>query len=179
MNEYGGFLKNKFLFFYYNSLVINYSVLDKEKAIHILEEAKQNEHIKQLPTYTVFIYLNLSLLFFDTGKIRQSIKHLSRLCLHEDFLKIGRSFQLKIMMSEIIIRYESGDFDLLERRIKQIQKEYAVLLAKSQFKREMLLIDIVSELIYTPSIKSEYQLLAKIKELIDSMSADDADDAMS
>ena len=71
------------------------------------------------------------------------------------------------MMSEIIIRYESGDFDLLERRIKQIQKEYAVLLAKSQFKREMLLIDIVSELIYTPSIKSEYQLLAKIKELID------------
>ena len=177
MNEYGGFLKNKFLFFYYNSLVINYSVLDKEKAIHILEEAKQNEHIKQLPTYTVFIYLNLSLLFFDTGKIRQSIKHLSRLCLHEDFLKIGRSFQLKIMMSEIIIRYESGDFDLLERRIKQIQKEYAVLLAKSQFKREMLLIDIVSELIYTPSIKSEYQLLAKIKELIDSMSADDADDA--
>jgi hypothetical protein len=41
----------------------------------------------------------------------------------------------------------------------------------------MLLIDIVSELIYTPSIKSEYQLLAKIKELIDSMSADDADDA--
>ena len=81
------------------------------------------------------------------------------------------------MMSEIIIRYESGDFDLLERRIKQIQKEYAVLLAKSQFKREMLLIDIVSELIYTPSIKYEYQLLAKIKELIDSMSADDADDA--
>ena len=47
------FLKTSFLFFYYNSLVINYSVLDKEKAIHILEEAKQNEHIKQLPTYTV------------------------------------------------------------------------------------------------------------------------------
>lgn len=43
--------------------------------------------------------------------------------------------------------------------------------------REMLLIDIVSELIYTPSIKSKNQLLAKIKELIDSMSADDAADA--
>tara|TARA_B100000900_G_scaffold298651_1_gene257150 strand:+ start:3784 stop:5235 length:1452 start_codon:yes stop_codon:yes gene_type:complete len=177
MNEYDGFLRDKFLFYYYNSLVINYSVLDKEKAIDILEEAKRNDYIKQLPTYTVFIYLNLCLLLFDTGKIKQSAKHLSRLCLHEDFLKIGRTFQAKIMMAEIIIRYELGDFDLLEKRIKQIKKDYDELFKKEQFSREVLLMDIVSELIYTPSIKSNQELSEKIIHLIDSMSADDADDA--
>ena len=177
MNEYGGFLRDKFLFYYYNSLVINYSVLDKEKAIDILEEAKRNDYIKQLPTYTVFIYLNLCLLLFDTGKIKQSAKHLSRLCLHEDFLKIGRSFQAKIMMAEVIIRYELGDFDLLEKRIKQIKKDYTDLFAKEQFSREVLLMDVVSELVYTPSIKSNQELTEKITQLIDSMNADDADDA--
>lgn len=177
MSEYNGFLRDKFLFYYYNSLVINYSVLDKEKAIDILEEAKRNNYIKQLPTYTVFIYLNLSLLLFDTGKIKQSAKHLSRLCLHEDFLKIGRSFQAKIMMAEVIIRYELGDFDLLEKRIKQIKKDYAELFVKEQFNREVLLMDIISELVYTPSIKSNEELTARIAQLIDSMNADDADDA--
>ena len=177
MNEYDGFLRNKFLFYYYNSLVINYSVLDKEKAIDILEEAKKNDYIKQLPTYTVFIYLNLCLLLFDTGKIKQSAKHLSRLCLHEDFLKIGRSFQAKIMMAEVIIRYELGDFDLLEKRIKQIKKDYSELFAKEQFSREVLLMEIISELVYTPSIKSNQGLTKKITQLIDSMNADDADDA--
>ena len=177
MNEYDGFLRDKFLFFYYNSLVINYSVLDKEKAIDILEEAKKNNYIKQLPTYTLFIYLNLCLLLFDTGKIKQSAKHLSRLCLHEDFLKIGRSFQAKIKMAELIIRYELGDFDLLEKRIKQIKKDYADFFSKEQFSREVLLTDIISELVYTPSVKSNQELTKKIRQLIESMNADDADDA--
>ena len=177
MNEYDGFLRDKFLFYYYNSLVINYSVLDKEKAIDILEEAKKNNYIKQLPTYTLFIYLNLCLLLFDTGKIKQSAKHLSRLCLHEDFLKIGRSFQAKIKMAEVIIRYELGDFDLLEKRIKQIKKDYADLIEKEQFSREVLLMDIVSKLVYTPYVKSNQDLTKKIKQLIESMNADDADDA--
>ena len=177
MNEFDGYLRDKFLFYYYNSLVINYSVLDKEKAIDILEEAKRNDYIKQLPTYTVFIYLNLCLLLFDTGKIKKAAKHLSRLCLHEDFLKIGRSFQAKIMMAEVIIRYELGDFDLLEKRIKQIKKDYAELFSKEQFSREVLLMDIISKLVYTSSIKSNQELTEKTIQLIESMSADDADDA--
>ena len=152
-------------------------MLDKEKAIDILEEAKRNDYIKQLPTYTVFIYLNLCLLLFDTGKIKKAAKHLSRLCLHEDFLKIGRSFQAKIMMAEVIIRYELGDFDLLEKRIKQIKKDYAELFSKEQFSREVLLMDIISKLVYTSSIKSNQELTEKTIQLIESMSADDADDA--
>ena len=80
-------------------------------------------------------------------------------------------------MAEVIIRYELGDFDLLEKRIKQIKKDYAELFAKEQFNREVLLMDIISELIYTPSIKANQKLSEKITQLIDSMSADDADDA--
>ena len=87
-----------------------------KKSNPYFRRSKTKRTHKTITNLHCFYLLNLSLLFFDTGKIRQSIKHLSRLCLHEDFLKIGRSFQLKIMMSEIIIRYESGDFDLLERK---------------------------------------------------------------
>ena len=37
--------------------------------------------------------------------------------------------------------------------------------------------DIISELVYTPSIKSNQKLSKKITQLIDSKTADDADDA--
>ena len=37
--------------------------------------------------------------------------------------------------------------------------------------------DIISELVYTSSIKSNQELTEKTIQLIDSMSADDADDA--
>ena len=43
----------------HNALVINYSKLDKKKALDVLKEVKSNSIIKQLPTYTVFTYLNI------------------------------------------------------------------------------------------------------------------------
>ncbi|TAL59906.1 MAG: hypothetical protein EPN85_08425, partial [Bacteroidetes bacterium] len=42
MKEYDMLLYDKFVFFYYNSLVINYSVLDKDKAISVLEGVLEN-----------------------------------------------------------------------------------------------------------------------------------------
>ena len=85
MNEFDGYLRDKFLFIITTRSVINYSVLDKESNQIYWKRPKRNDYIKQLPTYTVFIYLNLCLLLFDTGKIKKAAKHLSRLCLHEDF----------------------------------------------------------------------------------------------
>lgn len=177
MEAYGGFLKNSFLFYYYNSMVINYSVIDKEKAIGILEEAKNNTHIKQLPTYTVFIYLNMALLLFDLGRYKTAIKHLSRLYLHEDFTKIARSFQIKILAAGLIMRYEMGDFDQLEIQLKRWKKEFSELLAKREFKREVILMEILSELVYTDSIKKTPALLKKSEGLIQMMSDDEAEDA--
>ncbi|MCK6648958.1 MAG: hypothetical protein L6Q66_04835, partial [Bacteroidia bacterium] len=60
MDEYNGILKDKYLFYYYNSLVINYSVKNSDRAIEILLEAKENTVIQKLPMYNVFVYLNLS-----------------------------------------------------------------------------------------------------------------------
>ena len=176
MEAFGGFLKDSFLFYLYNSLVINYSVIDKEKAIKILEEAKNNTFIKQLPTYTVFIYLNMALILFDLKRYKPAIKHLSRLYLHEDFTKIARTFQIKILAAGLIMRYEIGDFDHLELQIRQWKKEFEDLLSKKEFKREVLLVDILSDLVYNDSIKNTPSLLQKSELLISKLSDDEAED---
>ena len=176
MDEYGGFLHDKFLFYYYNALVINYSVLDKKEALKILEEARKNRIIKQLPTYIVFIYLNTALVYFDQGKYRMAIKNLSRLLLHNDFVDIGKSFQLKIYIASLIIRFELGDFDTIESRLKYIQRIYKEILASGDFSRDMQLIEIISKLIYCNNLKQDKKLLAKINTLVAEISDDTADD---
>lgn len=176
MNEYGGFLRDKFLFYYYNALVINYSVLDKKEALRILEEARKNPIIKQLPTYTVFIYLNTALIYFDQGKYRMAIKNLSRLLLHDDFVDIGKSFQFKIYIASLIIRYELGDFDTIESRLKYIQRNYKEILENDDFKRDIELIKIISELIYCSNLQQDKNLLRQVKTLVTAIDDDTADD---
>lgn len=176
MDEYGGFLRDKFLFYYYNALVINYSVLDKKEALKILEEARRNPIIKKLPTYTVFIYLNTALIYFDQGKYRMAIKNLSRLLLHDDFVDIGKSFQFKIYIASLIIRFELGDFDTIESRLKYIQRVYKEILANDDFKRDIELIEIISKLIYCNNLQQDKKLLAKINTLIAAIDDDTADD---
>ena len=178
MDEYGGFLKDKFLFYYYNALVINYASLDKNQALKILDEARKNPIIKQLPTYTVFIYLNTALVYFDQKKYRMAIKNLSRLLLHDDFVDIGKSFQLKIQIASLIIRFQLGDFDTIESKIKYLRRTYKETLSLDEFFRDLSVINIISELMYCNNLNQDKKLLEKIDGLIsiiDDNTADDVD----
>ena len=149
--------------------------LSKE-ALKILEEARRNSVIKQLPTYTVFIYLNTALIYFDQKKYRMAIKNLSRLLLHDDFVDIGKSFQFKIYIASLIIRFELGDFDTIENRLKYIQRIYKEVLENEDFKRDVQLVKIISKLIYCNNLQQDEHLLKKINSLITIIDDDTADD---
>jgi tetratricopeptide (TPR) repeat protein len=168
MKEYDGFLHDKFLFFYYNTLVINYSKTDELKAIEILLKAKDEQIIKESDYNYFFVYSNLSLLYFDRKQYKTAIKYLSRITLHQNFYDFAQSFQLKVVSAELIIRYEIKDFDHLEHRINQIKKEFKTILLQDEFKRELLLINIVEKLIITNNISQNKVFKKEIDTLLNS-----------
>ena len=129
-----------------------------------------------MPTYTVFIYLNTALVYFDQGKYRMAIKNLSRLLLHDDFVDIGKPFQLKIYLASLIIRYELGDFDTIESRLKYILRIYKEVLSNEDFSRDTQLIEIISKLLYCNNLQQDKKLLAQINNLVAEISDDTADD---
>jgi len=176
MNEYDGFLKNKYLFYYYNSLVINYSVSDKNKALEALKEAKNNDVIQNLPAFSVFIYLNTALIYYDQEKLSLSAKNLSRLMLQDDFVNIGKSFQLKIHIAELIVRYDLSQTDVIDSKIKHINKTYKNLLKDDDFNRDKELIEIIDLLIYCNNLTNDKKLLKKISDLSVTISDEQADD---
>ena len=176
MNEYDGFLKDKYLFYYYNSLVINYSLSDKNKALEVLKEAKNNDVIQNLPTFSVFIYLNTALIYYDQEKLSLSSKNLSRLMLQDDFVNIGKSFQLKINIAELIVRYDLNQTDVIDSKIKHIKKSYTNLLKDDDFNRDKQLIEIIDSLIYCNNLTTDKKLLKKITSLSVIITDEKADD---
>ena len=178
MNEYDGFLSDKYLFYHYNALVINYSLSNKEKALEVLKEAKRNDVIQQLPTFSVFIYLNTALIYYDQEKLLLSAKNLSRLMLQDDFVNIGKSFQLKIHIAELIVRFDLNQTDVIDSRVKHIKKTFKDLLEDSNFKRDKQLVEIIDSLVYCNNLSQDKKLVKKITELsilIDDEKADDID----
>lgn len=173
MNEHNKLLYDKYLFFYYNSLVINYSEIDKEKAIEILEEAKSMKAIQKLPIYTVFIYLNLAVLFFDLAQYKKALKGLVHMKLQDDYKKLDEAFRLKINVAEMIIRFELKDEDMVEKLIIDTKQEFDNLLGSANLKEEKLFLDVLGKMIYTSSVNSDSKLGASIKSLLKEKTTND------
>ena len=167
MEEYGKALYDKYLFFYYNSLVINYSKLDKREAIRILENLMDQKKLTGNPFYEVFIYLNLAVLHFDLGEYRDAIRHISKLYLLDSYRNADRALQMKIAVSELIIRFELRDLDYLEYRIGRIRKDFKDLLKENQFLKEKEFLSIILTMTNSTADLSDKSLIKKCSEFID------------
>ena len=152
MQEYDGLLYDKYLFFYYNILVSNYSVTDKEKALNYLDKASNNEVIKKLPSYNSFIYLNRSLIYYDQDKFKKSKQNISRLIMQKDFLLLDQSFQIKILITSIIISCKNSENNMLEK-INDIRDNYSTLLKTKNHLRDATFLDLISKKI----VGSDYE----------------------
>ncbi|HQW22231.1 MAG TPA: hypothetical protein PLI47_02955 [Bacteroidia bacterium] len=177
MEEFNRSFYDKYLFFYYNSLVINYSKSDRTRAIEILNEMRTIEKIVSVPFYEMFIYLNLAVSYFDTKDFHQSIRSLNKLHTLKGYTTADQSLQFKIAIAELMIRYELRDFDVLENKIRLIKKDYSEFFTRKSNEREIMMIEAISKLIRTDSLRKDKAFLTQIKEHILSPGNKEAADA--
>ena len=142
MKEFDSFLYDKYLFYYYNILVLNYAKSDKKKALDYLNKASSSEVIKKLPSYNAFIYLNRSLIYYYQNNFKESQKNIVRLIMQEDFLLLDKSFQLKILVTDLMIRMLVSNKNLNDK-ITTINKDYKSLLLEENYIREKKMIDLI------------------------------------
>ncbi|MGZ4033867.1 MAG: hypothetical protein ACXVPU_00745 [Bacteroidia bacterium] len=166
MDEFNKLLYDKYLFYYYNSLVINYTVKDIDKAIEILQEAKDNNSIKKLPIYSVFVYLNLAVLNFDKKNFKESLKNLVKPMMQDAFQNLDEAWHLKLAVFELMIRYELEDFDYLETKINRIKKDFATLIKREEYNRQKQMILIIEMMIKSDGVKKDKQLIKYINQLL-------------
>jgi hypothetical protein len=155
---------DKYLFFYYNTLVNNYSREDQRKAIEILNEAKEKEVIKKHPVYIGFVYLNLAVSYFDLGDMRSALRNLVKLYMQDSFGTLDDAFRLKIAIAELIVRYELEDKEFIEKKILGVKKEFSGLLKTKNFQKDVALLEIIQGLIKTDRKRSNKEIKAKAEK---------------
>ncbi|HXB42315.1 MAG TPA: hypothetical protein VNZ49_17380 [Bacteroidia bacterium] len=164
MKEFSNSLYDKYLFFYYNILVNNYAKSHVEKAIEILDEAKEQKAIKDHPVYIGFVYLNLAVSYFGIKDFKFSLKSIVKLYMIDSYKKLDEAFRFKISITELIVRYELKDSDYIEQRVKQLKKDFKHSLQSEEFSREKKLIEIILLLINTASVKTDKKVQLAIKQ---------------
>tara|TARA_B110000263_G_C15272684_1_gene494286 strand:+ start:165 stop:1595 length:1431 start_codon:yes stop_codon:yes gene_type:complete len=171
MKEYDSFLYDKYLFYYYNMLVLNYAKTDKKKALDYLNKASKSEAIKMLPSYNAFIYLNRSLIYYYEDNYKESQKNIARLIMQEDFLLLDKSFQLKILVTELMIRISISNKNL-DNKFKDIKKNYKSLLEEENHLREKIMIGLLSKKINNEDIEGDKEKLLSYMSDYDSEDID-------
>ena len=169
MEEFHHILYDKYIFFYFNALVINYSILDREKAITILEDLKDNSSLNANSYYQLFVYLNLAVLRFDQKSYKKAITHFTKIYLLDGYKTADRSLRLKIVICEIITRFELQNFDVLEYKITQAKKDYRDLLHSENNYAEKELLAIIKALVDDSFVAKNKKLKERMAHFIDWM----------
>lgn len=146
MEEHDRMLYDRFLFFYYNSLVINYTKTDLDRAIGLLLELENHPKLRDTQYYLVFVHLNLAIFYFEKGEFRQSVRRLNQLYHHERFAHTATALQLRIAVFELMVRTELADTDFVEQRLKQVRNEFVSELRKQENRRETEILNIIEQL---------------------------------
>lgn len=170
LTEYGRSHYDRYIFYYYNALVINYSVLEREKAISILEDLRMHKLFKENSYYQLFIHLNLAVLHFDKGAYRDSVRYFSKLLMLDGFKTSDTALRLRIEVSDLIARFEAGLYDVVDYKLKRLKRDYSESLQQESFYAEARLLYFLKEFLKGGSLEKEGKLARQIEDALDWMS---------
>lgn len=166
IEAFGKLHYDRYLFFFYNLQILNNSVLNPANALKALDEFQNEIHGKKNHYYDTFIYLNRAGLFYDVGRFKDALKSLIKLYVSDSYIKADKAFRFKVEISELIITYESGDFETLLYRIAQVKKDYKAFANNKTYTRDFAIIELLEEMAAGGNPKRNVAIQKKIKALL-------------
>lgn len=117
-------LRKKYHFFHLNSRIINYSEIDPAKAIKMLLQLSRNRSFLENSFYSVYVFSNLAILYFNKDDYSNAVRSLTRLYVDANFGSLDTAMRIRLKVFEFILRIELQQFDFLRRKLRAFQKEY-------------------------------------------------------
>jgi predicted negative regulator of RcsB-dependent stress response len=157
----------KYVFYYYNTLYINYAATNIANAIKALDDL--DKVMKQLKNsyYEQFILLNKATLLFEQKKFNDAIKQLVRLYVNDSYKNTSDSFKLKVVVAEMIMEHEIGDTNSFNKRLGQVRKDFGTQLNQRQNGRDKQFLKILELMGNNPAWKTTPKYTKIIQKFAD------------
>jgi hypothetical protein len=143
----------KYAFFYYNNLVNIYSQLNPKKGLEIISEFLEAENPIPESKEMYFVLIQQLLLYYKTNQLKESLKQVARIKIHNHHQVMNQEFQFNLFISELILKHELKDFDGLKILLKNDLKKFDELLQNKTFKHQKKFIELMSKIIEGISLK--------------------------
>lgn len=164
MEEFNGLHFKKYLFFYHNILIFNYNVTDKKRGLTLLEELVREKTFKDTPFYDFMVHSNLAVSYYTLGHFQKAIKALVQVSIHEGYQTSSELFRLRAAVFELILRLETNEFDVVEKRIEKVRKEFKTLLTTEAHSIERDMIKLIDSMNRSADMGSDKTLAKSIRE---------------
>lgn len=176
MLEFNRVLYDKYAFFYYNALVLNYSTTDIGRAIETLGELSNLEVIARTPHLLLYVHLNLALFEYVRGGYQAALRHLVRLRLLDAYTSADLEFHFRVDIFELALRLESDDFETLEYRLGQFKNDYEDLMQSKAHSKDSQLVHLIDRMNHsTTAIQKDPQLVADIETFLSDYQPDETE----
>ena len=117
--------------------------------------------IKSIPAYSSFIYLNTSIIYFQTKQFKLAQKNISRLILQHDFVNLDNVFQFQVYLLQIILKVELKDYASAKEKIQTLLSCYKKLLKDKIYSIDKDLVSIINDIIDNKSVQEKTSVFIK------------------
>ncbi len=159
-------LKDKFIFFYYNALAINYMKTDLQKALQAIEQMEGEMKKRKISYYDQFIYLNKAIVLYWLRKPDAAIRTLMKLYVLDSFKQTDASFRLGIAVAEQIMQYDTGDKRSFNIRLSQLRGDFKEILYTEDFMREHDMLKLLELMNNAKDYRRDKKVMALVKKLM-------------
>ncbi|MBC7696094.1 MAG: hypothetical protein H7141_11680 [Burkholderiales bacterium] len=143
--EFNNLLYDKYIFYYYNILVNNYSKTNLLKAISTLETAQNEKQIKNNPHQYFYVLNNLAILNFDLKKFKQAGKFFSQMYISQNFKSLDVLFTIKLYVFELINRIETQDYEQCDKQLGQLYRLIDEVKERETIIIDLAILDIINQ----------------------------------
>lgn len=159
LEEFGGILYGKYSYFYYQGLVAAYANIQPERAVDTLNEMLTRRDFQVDTFYDIFIYSNLAICYSALHNYQMVIRSLNRVYINDMYLQTDQSLRMKLVVFEMIARYEQEDMETLVSRVERMEKEF---LSPGSYIFEFRFLDLLLRMAVTETVWKDKALKADV-----------------
>lgn len=158
----------KYIWLYHQSIIINYSFLDRnQEVIDLLEELEANSKFKGNIFYDVFVYLNLAASYYCEKQLNKALGHLAMILATDVYKTLATNLQLNVNILEVMLRIETDDFEYVAHRLRDIKRRFSKELKQTAYLREKQFLQILQDLAFKAAPLQNKKITAKIQQFLE------------
>ncbi len=146
MEAFDSMLHDAYLFFYYNALALNYSIVDEKKAMELMIKLKQDAALSKKSFNLIFIYINMAGLYYNRNEFKKALRSLIDLSLLDDYANADQGLRLKVAIFELIIRYQMEEDETFTQRFLQVEKDYYYVISTAPHTLDRAFLQVLKQL---------------------------------